>query len=144
MRWFRRHQPALVAVEAHSTALVPRSERVLVALAVHAQQLHDRLERIERRLDESDADQIHHPSHDDVLEVRVHSAKVAAELTRVSVELRAEIDDLASRMPAPLTDQQRRAQVLAESIVDLSDRLDTNPLDLRDREQSAGGWAATT
>ena len=54
MRWFRRRSSA-TALEQHTAELVlaSRTERALVALAVHAQQLDGRLERLERRLDEA-------------------------------------------------------------------------------------------
>jgi len=121
-----------------------RAERALVVLAVHAQQLDDRLARMERRLDELiDADLgLDIPTHDDLLEVRLHSARVSAEVTRMAVELQARIDDLVVRMPAVITEnrRQQRARTLAETILDLSDSLDTTPIDLRD---DAGDWAAT-
>jgi hypothetical protein len=121
-----------------------RTERALVALAVHSQQLDDRLARMEHRLDElAGADlTIDLPTHDDLLEVRLHSARVSAELTRVAVELQARIDDLAVRMPAVVAEdrRQRRARTLAETIIDLSDSMDTTPVDL---DGKPGEWAAT-
>jgi hypothetical protein len=121
-----------------------RTERALVALAVHSQQLDDRLARMEHRLDElAGADlTIDLPTHDDLLEVRLHSARVSAELTRVAVELQARIDDLAVRMPAVVAEdrRQRRARTLAETIIDLSDSMDTTPVDL---DGEPGEWAAT-
>ncbi len=121
-----------------------RTERALVALAVHSQQLDDRLARMEHRLDElasSDAD-LEIPTQDDLLEVRLHSARVSAELTRVAVELQSRIDDLAVRMPAVVAEdrRQRRARTLAETIIDLSDSMDTAPFDL---DGDPGEWAAT-
>jgi hypothetical protein len=121
-----------------------RTERALVALAVHSQQLDERLARMEHRLDElSSGDaMLEMPTHDDLLEVRLHSARVSAELTQVAVELQARIDDLAVRMPAVVAEdrRQRRARTLAETIIDLSDSMDTTPLDL---EGEPGDWAAT-
>ncbi len=121
-----------------------RTERVLVALAVHSQQLDDRLARMEQRLDAlADSElTLELPTHDDLLEVRLHSARVAAEVARVAVELQARIDDLAVKMPAVVAEDraQRRARTLAETIIDLSDALDTGPVDLRDEP---GTWAAT-
>lgn len=115
-----------------------------MVLAVHSQQLDDRLARMEQRLD----DMLHAdvgleiPTHDDLLEVRLHSARVSAEVARVAVELQARIDDLAVQMPAVVAEdrQQQRARMLAETILDISDSLDTGPIDLR---QPAGEWAAT-
>jgi hypothetical protein len=121
-----------------------RTERVLVALAVHAQQIDDRLSRMEHRLDElAQADLgLELPTHDDLLEVRLHSARVSAELTRATVELQARIDDLAVQMPAVVAEdrRQQRARTLAETIIDLSDSLDTGAIDLRDEPDD---WAAT-
>jgi len=121
-----------------------RSDRVVVALAVHAQQLDDRLARMEHRLDELASTDfgLEVPTHDDLLEVRLHSARVSAELTRVAVELAARIDDLAVQMPAVVAEDRRlqRARTLAETIIDLSDSLDTMPVDLADEP---GDWAAT-
>jgi hypothetical protein len=121
-----------------------RSDRVVVALAVHAQQLDDRLARMEHRLDELASTDfgLEVPTHDDLLEVRLHSARVSAELTRVAVELAARIDDLAVQMPAVVAEDHRlqRARTLAETIIDLSDSLDTMPVDLAD---DPGDWAAT-
>src|SRR6266480_2521626 len=77
--------------------LAPRDERALVAIASHAEQL----------------------------DVRMHSARVAAELARVTVELRAEIED---RVAASAV-KESRLRTLAESIADLSDSLDTTPAD---------------
>lgn len=121
-----------------------RSERVLVALAVHAQQLDDRLARMEARLDEvARADvALEVPTHEDLLEVRLHSARVSAELTRLAVEVQGRIDDLAVQIPAVVAEdrKQQRARTLAETILDLSDSLDTTPIDLRDERDD---WAAT-
>ena len=97
-------------------------ERALVALASHAEQLDGRLLRMERQLEDATIDL---PTHDDLLEVRVHSAKVAAELARVTVELRAEIEERIAASAA----KENRLRTLAESIVDLSDSLDTRSED---------------
>lgn len=123
---------------------VLRTERALVALAIHSQQLDERLARMEHRLDELASTDVTFdlPTHDDLLEVRLHSARVSAELTQVAVELQARIDDLAVRMPAVVAEdrRQRRARTLAETIIDLSDSMDTTPLDLG---EEPGEWAAT-
>ena len=129
MRWFRRH-PTPPAATATSTDLVPRSERALVALAVHAQQLSDRVDRLERRLEENEQEAVVIPTTEDVMAVRLHSAKLAAELTRVSVELRAEIESVAASV-AQTAPHRERVRTLAESIIDLSDSLDTLPADRR-------------
>jgi hypothetical protein len=138
MRLRRRRQEPVAAVPA------VRTERALVALAIHAQQLDERLERMEQRVDAlaSTEVELDVPTHDDLLEVRIHSARVAAELARVAVELQGRIDDVAVQMPAIVAEdrRQRRARTLAETIIDLSDSLDTTPLDL---DGDPGEWAAT-
>ena len=115
-----------------------------MALAVHAQQIDERLSRMEHRLDELvDADLgLELPTQGDLLEVRLHSARVSAEVARVAVELQARIDDIAVLMPAVVAEdrRQQRSRTLAETIIDLSDSLDTTPIDLR---VVPGEWAAT-
>ena len=101
-----------------------------MALAVHAQQLSDRVDRLERRLEETEQEASVIPTTEDVMAVRLHSAKVAAELTRVSVELRAEIESVAASV-AQSAPHRERVRMLAESIIDLSDSLDTLPSDRR-------------
>ena len=85
----------------------PNIERALLALTSKMQSCIDRLETLEHRLDELTDNVAHVPSHSDVLEVRIHSAKLAAELARATVELRGEIG-MAS-------DEARRAARLARS-----------------------------
>src|SRR5947208_475097 len=115
MRWRRRRATTAEL----SLVPAPRRERALVALVVHAQQLDDRIDRLERRLDATVDAALDAPTHDDVLEVRVHSARVAAELARVTVELRAEIEQArtiaTAAQPTPL---DRRVRAVAETIVD--------------------------
>jgi CHASE3 domain sensor protein len=117
MRWRRRRATASTEI-----VLAPRVERALVAIASHTEQLDGRLLELERRLEETTLDL---PTHSDLLEVRMHSAKVAAELARVTVELRAEIED---RVAAAAV-KESRLRTLAESIADLSDAMDTQPQD---------------
>jgi hypothetical protein len=118
MRWRKRRTTAA------STEIVlqPRVERALVAIASHAEQLDGRILQLERRLEEAT---VAAPTQEDLLEVRMHSAKVAAELARVTVELKAEIED---RVAASAV-KESRLRTLAESIADLSDALDTTPQD---------------
>ena len=125
-RWQSGHD------EAHGTSVVlaPRVERALVVLATHAQQLDGRIDRLERRFDDAVEATLDLPTRDEVLEVRVHSARVAAELARVTVELRAEIEQAVERSVHRSTAKERRIQTLAEQIIDLSDSIDTRPTDL--------------
>lgn len=154
----RSRAAARTAAEADGASVGPlavRAERVLLAFAMHAQQLDERLAHVEQGLEArvSLLEQRHAERHDpdrfidlatqqDLLEVQLHSARVSAELSRVAMELRARIDDLAVQMPAVVAEDQRlqRARTLAESILELSDSLDTGPADLGDEP---GDWAAT-
>ena len=54
-----------------------RTERALVALAIHSQQLDERLARMEHQLDELATDErdLDLPTHEDLIEVRLHSAR---------------------------------------------------------------------
>jgi len=117
MRWRRRRPAASTEI-----VLQPRVERALVAIASHAEQLDGRMLQLERRLEDAT---VAAPTQEDLLEVRMHSAKVAAELARVTVELKAEIEE---RVAASAV-KESRLRTLAESIADLSDALDTTPQD---------------
>ena len=130
MRWRRRSGPP---DHNHTTlALVPapRVERALIALAVQTQRLDDRIDRMERRLDDQIEVTDGLPTHEDVMDVRLHSARVAAELVRVAVELRAEMEKRMAEAHPPPTARERRLAALAETIIDLSDGIDTLPSDL--------------
>src|SRR5437588_779818 len=117
MRWRKRRRTASTEI-----VLAPRVERALVAIASHAQQLDGRIDRLEQQLTEA---AVHIPTHDDVLEVRMHSARVASELARVTVELRAEIEEKVAAAAA----RESRLRTLAETIADLSDAMDTHAED---------------
>lgn len=151
MRWRRQRREAV-----GSTAVVAaapgmgvelmereRTERAMAALAVHAAQLDERLARIERRLDEQEDVQLDLPNHTDVLEVRLHSARVAAEVARLAVELRA-LGDAVERAPGaePTTPRQQRLATLAEQIIELSDAFDTAPADTI--ADGSSGWDRRT
>ena len=93
-----------------------------MAIASHAEQLDGRILRLEHQLEDAT---LRLPTQEDLLDVRMHSARVAAELARVTVELRAEIED---RVAASAV-KESRLRTLAESIADLSDSLDTTSQD---------------
>ena len=121
------------------------ADRVLVALAVHAQQMSDRLERLEERIEDVAGSQLTLalPTHDDLHEVRTYSARLSAEMAQIAMELEARMDELTAQMPAAVVESRRqeRARTLAETIIDLSDSLDTGTIDLRDGHDD---WATTT
>ena len=64
-------------------------------LAMQTQQINDRLTRLEDRFEANLRDTMSQPDQQDLLELRLHSARLAAELSRVAIELRAEINELA-------------------------------------------------
>jgi hypothetical protein len=80
--------------------LTERDERIILLLFAQFQQLNERLSRLETRLDAELAEAFAHPDQEDILELRMHSARLAAELSRVTVELRSEIAELAGSMGA--------------------------------------------
>lgn len=115
MAWFRRRRsapdPSHGAASGDDTdaALVPlassealqRTERALRMLATQSSQLHSRIVQLEHRIDAISAsvlDQLETPSFQDVLDARVHSAKVAAELSRLEVNLAARLETVQSRL----------------------------------------------
>jgi len=125
--------PALVAAPPPPAV---RVERYVAALAFHAAQLEDRIGQLERRsADESDA-HLELPSHRDLLEVRLHSSRVSADLGRLALELRsdmAEIKDEADRAAKAAARAESAAQLaqdpdrlveLAEELLELADALD--------------------
>lgn len=111
----------------------PRVERALVALAAHAQQIEDRLARIEERVEGVVMAHVDVATQTDLTDLRVHSARVAAEVARLQVELRAEIDRVEQ---GRLTPNEQRIRTLAEQILDLGDGFDTQPRDV----VAAEGW----
>lgn len=121
MAWFRRRRstptppsPAEAAAEEEAAAhpgtdLVPlvsgqslaRTERALKMLAAQSAQLHSHVVSLERRVDAlSDAllDRLDVPSQGDLLEARMHSARVAAELSRLEVNLAARLDAVRAEL----------------------------------------------
>ena len=130
MRWQRRSARSDHISTTVALVPSPRVERALVAIAMQTQRLDDRIDRLERRLvDQADFTE-GLPTHEDVMEVRLHSARVAAELARVAVELRAEMERRMAEAHPPPTARERRLTALAETIIDLSDGFDTVPSDV--------------
>ena len=145
MPWIRRRRtqtaaPADVAPApagdgeaAPSTALAPlvpaeslaRTERALMMLATQSAQMHGQLVALEHRVDAlSDAllDQLDVPTHDDVLQARMHASRVAAELSRLEVNLAARLDAVRAELR--------------------STRGAHDEVDLRARTPNDTGWAA--
>lgn len=136
-----------------STSLSLRDEKILLTLVVQTQQLNDRLTRLEDRFEASLREAHAQPDQEDLLELRMHSARLAAELSRVTIELRAEINELASGLagatgadaiaPPAVTERLRHADDDAEPLIDLRDRPSTPPpaeQSTRSRGYRSSGW----
>jgi hypothetical protein len=123
MAWFRRRstpstpEPTDIGSDDQAGApapgreLVPmisgqsleRTERALKMLASQSAQLHGQVVHLEHRVDAlSDAllDRMDVPSNGDLLEARMHSARVAAELSRLEVNLAARLDAVRDELRA--------------------------------------------
>lgn len=113
MRLWRRHakSPALEAGDKTDSLPVAtdRLERAVMMMAMHAQQLSDRLERVERGLAARDVDidlvervdelSVTMATQGDLTEVQVRTARLAGELARVAADLRSEIGRLHDALP---------------------------------------------
>ncbi len=80
-----------------------RTERALKMLATQSAQMHSHVVRLEHRVDalsEALLDRLDVPSYDDLLEARMHSARVAAELSRLEVNLAARLDAVRDELRA--------------------------------------------
>lgn len=107
MGWFRRRRPEPEAggpggeendrlpVPLATAPALARTERALQMLAAQSSQLHGSIVALEHRVDalaDTVLDQMDRPSYEDVLATRLHSAKVAAELARLEVNVAARLD----------------------------------------------------
>ena len=77
------------------TPVHTNTEDLVFGLLRQTQQLNDRLSRLEARFEANLKASLSQADSNDLIELRLHSARLAAELSRVTVELRSEIDDLA-------------------------------------------------
>ena len=133
--------PGEVVDRATGSSLSLRDEKILLTLVVQTQQLNDRITHLEDRFDASVRDSLSQPDHDDLLELRMHSARLAAELSRVTIELRAEINDLASGLADPpgserLSEPATTAADDEGDVIDLRPPLDTSTV----RAPRSAGW----
>jgi hypothetical protein len=71
------------------------TEDLVFGLLRQTQQLNDRLSRLEERFEASVKAALSQADSNDLIELRLHSARLAAELSRVTVELRSEIDEIS-------------------------------------------------
>ncbi|WP_436793499.1 hypothetical protein [Actinospongicola halichondriae] len=119
MGWFRRSRPArttdapqpeapetdvpapdgtaLVPLTADAAPALARTERALQMLATQSAQLHTSIVHLEHRVDAMSAamqDRFDAASHEDVIKARLHTAKVAAELSRLEINVAARIEQV--------------------------------------------------
>jgi len=73
------------------------TDEVVLGILQQLQSLDQRLGRVEELLAEAEVDRLAQAEQQDLLDLRVHSARLAAELSRVTVDLQARIDALAAR-----------------------------------------------
>lgn len=88
-----RHLPVPVA----TAPALARTERALQMLAAQSSQLHTCIVQLEHRVDALSTallDQMERPSYDDVLAARLHSARTAAELARLEVNIAARLESV--------------------------------------------------
>lgn len=109
MGWFRRSRTAPPPTDEHALVPVPvatapalaRTERALQLLATQSAQLHTSIVRLEHRVDamsERMVERFDAPSHQDVIEARLHTAKVAAELSRLEINLASRLDQVRAEV----------------------------------------------
>ena len=97
-------------------------DEAILALTVHAGRLDQRLTTIEAKLSHLIDEQMAVATLEDVIDARIGTAKLAGEVARINIELRAGLQRLADEQRA--SERRRdRSEMLAESIVDLSDRM---------------------
>ena len=121
------------------------TEDLVFGLLRQTQQLNDRLSRLEERFEASVKASLSQADSNDLIELRLHSARLAAELSRVTVELRAEIDEMArtrsqadrsSRMAERMSDVNENEAATSTAgpaqpdVIDLSER----------RARQSTGW----
>jgi len=120
-------------------------ERIVYELAVRNEMVGQRVERIERRLDELADAVFDAATQCDLIEVEARRARLAAEVTRLSVQLRAEIDGGLQRLAREMTSiVAARGEVsrLAPCPVALSQLADLDTM-VDDLVEPAGPFAAT-
>jgi hypothetical protein len=121
------------------------SDDLLFGVIRQTQQINERLTRLEERVEASVKAALSQADSNDVIELRLHSARLAAELSRVTVELRAEIDELAR---ARLHERSRAPERVAEPPRELVRPVPANQTDVIDlterRARQSTGWQPIT
>ncbi len=137
MAWFRRSRSAATPAPPSDDALLPvpvatapalaRTERALQMLAAQSSQLHTCIVQLEHRVDrlsEAMLDQLDRPSFDDLISARMHSAKVAGELSRLEINIAARLESVRDEIRSLRGD-------------------DTAEIDLRELTPTDTGWSVS-
>jgi hypothetical protein len=143
---WRRHDRKGGRAAAATTPVptAPATEDLLFGVIRQTQQLNERLTRLEERVEASLKAALSQADSNDVIELRLHSARLAAELSRVTVELRAEIDELARTR---LHERNRGPERLAEPRREIAPPAPAPPdvIDLTERRaRQSTGWQPIT
>lgn len=104
------------------TLPAPRMERAVLALAARTEVLSSAIERIEERLAEVSDHFIDVVTHEELIEIESRRARLAAEVSRLSVELKAEMDRRISELGRVVAETNRRAATIDHrGTLDLAD-----------------------
>jgi len=104
--------------------------RILLQLIGQLRRTNERIDALEERVASLQRSVVHEVDAQDVLELRLHSARLAAELSRVTVELRAEIDEVAQQRDREPLPEHHQEHAEDEPVVDLTER----------RARRSSGW----
>lgn len=99
------------ALVATGGAFLPaaRFERAVVAVAARTEWLAGAVERIESRLDAMRDELVDVATHTDLLELEARRARLAAEVSRLSVEMKGELDRRLTELARAVTTAARRS-----------------------------------
>lgn len=113
--------------------LAPKLEQAVITLAVHAQQIDTRLDRLEDAIGRlADRTILSNTELEELLDVRVQSARTAANMMRLSDELHEELAQLAAKVNEMGDNKASRNRMvdLAKQIIDLSDSYNESPTEI--------------
>ena len=125
------------------------TEDLVFGLLRQTQQLNDRLSRLEARFEANLKASLSQADSNDLIELRLHSARLAAELSRVTVELRSEIDDLARLRNQPDRSLRRTDRgsdtTAADTAATITSPTNTDVINLTERRaRQSTGWQPIT
>ena len=124
------------------------TEDLVFGLLRQTQHLNDRLSRLEERFEANLKASLSQADSNDLIELRLHSARLAAELSRVTVELRSEIDDLARSRSLAERNNRMAERTHALSEVDappIAAPANTDVINLTERRaRQSTGWQPIT